>query len=972
MKHVFTFHVIACLLLATCSFGSLQAKDYPYQTFANDPLKARIYTLDNGLKVYLTVNTETPRIQTFIAVRVGGKNDPSATTGLAHYFEHLMFKGTEQFGTQNYAAEKPLLDQIEAQFEIYRGTTDDAARKAIYHVIDSLSYEASKYSIPNEYDKLMAAIGASGTNAYTGFDMTVYTEDIPSNAVENWAKIQADRFKHNVIRGFHTELETVYEEKNMSLTRDSRKMNEALLGALFPMHPYGTQTVLGTQDHLKNPSIKTIKQYYKTWYVPNNMAVCLSGDFDPDQMIATIDKYFGDMKPNPNLPKLTISPLPTRSAPIVREVYGLEAEMVSLGWPLPPRSSEDSDGIELLSNILYNGSVGLVDIDLNQEQKVLNAAAGYSAMADYSVFMMQARSKEGQTLEEVKNLLLTEIEKLKAGDFDESLLKATVNNYKLYEQQQLEYNQIRADMFVTSFINSVPWEQYIRQTDNMAKLTKADIVRLANKYFTNGYAVIYKRQGADPNEKKIEKPTITPIVMNRDAVSPFLKEIQNSHMKPIEPVFVDFNKDMSKFTTKDGLEVLYKQNTTNDIFSLEFIFETGNNADKALGTAASYFDYLGTSDMTVEEIRAKLYEWACNYSWSISSERSYIAMSGLSENMPKTLDLFEKVLAGVQVNKAIYDNIVADILKSRANAKTNQSTNFSRVLNYAMYGPLSAATNFLSTDELQQMNPQTLIDKLRAFSGYKHRIVYYGPDSPEKLLAALETYHKVPARLTDAPKPVKFPFVKTPTTKIYIAPYQANQIYMSQYSNTGETYNPAIEPTRTLYNAYFGGGMNGIVFQEMREARGLAYSANASLVSPSRLSDPYVMRTQIATQNDKMMQAIATFNEIINDMPRSEAAFKLAKDGLIARLRTQRTTKSAVLSRYLTLQDLGLTTDPNIKLYNDVQNMTLNDVVKFQQEQVKNRTYSYVILGDEATLDMESLGKLGPIQRLTTEEIFGY
>lgn len=201
------------LFLAVTSMSGANVKDYHYITVPNDPLKARIYTLDNGLKVYMTVNKEQPRIQTYIAVRVGGKNDPAETTGLAHYFEHLMFKGTPKFGTQNYEAEKPLLDQIEQQFEVYRKTTDSIARKAIYHKIDSLSYEASKYAIPNEYDKLMAAIGAKGTNAYTSFDVTCYTEDIPSNEMDNWAKIQAERFQNCVIRGFHTELETVYEEK---------------------------------------------------------------------------------------------------------------------------------------------------------------------------------------------------------------------------------------------------------------------------------------------------------------------------------------------------------------------------------------------------------------------------------------------------------------------------------------------------------------------------------------------------------------------------------------------------------------------------------------------------------------------------------------------------------------------------------------------------------------------------------------
>ena len=302
------------LLLAT---ACAETSPFKYESVPNDPLKARIYTLDNGLKVYMTVNKETPRIQTYIAVRVGGKNDPAETTGLAHYFEHLMFKGTQRFGTQNYEQEKPMLDQIEQLFEVYRKTTDEAERQAIYHQIDSVSYEASKLAIPNEYDKLMSAIGATGTNAYTGFDQTVYVEDIPSNQIDNWAKIQADRFENNVIRGFHTELETVYEEKNMSLTSDGRKVYEAVLTALFPDHPYGTQTVLGTQENLKNPSITNIKNYHKTWYVPNNMAICLSGDFDPDQMIETINKYFGHLKPNPNLPKLPV----THESPILSLIH---------------------------------------------------------------------------------------------------------------------------------------------------------------------------------------------------------------------------------------------------------------------------------------------------------------------------------------------------------------------------------------------------------------------------------------------------------------------------------------------------------------------------------------------------------------------------------------------------------------------------------------------------------------------------
>ncbi|MDE7451249.1 MAG: insulinase family protein, partial [Alistipes sp.] len=452
------------MLTAACS-------KYKYERVSGDPLKTRIYTLDNGLKVYMSVSKEKPRIQTYIAVKVGGKNDPHETTGLAHYFEHLMFKGTEQFGTSDYAAEKPLLDEIEQLFETYRATTDEAERAAIYRRIDSISYEASKIAIPNEYDKLMAAIGANGTNAYTSQDMTVYVEDIPSNQIDNWARIQADRFRHPVIRGFHTELETIYEEKNMSLTRDSRKVWETMDAALFPHHPYGTQTVLGTQEHLKNPSITNVKNYHKTYYVPNNMAICVAGDFDPDEMIATIDKYFGAMEPNPNLPKLEFEPEAPIAAPIVKEVYGLEAANVMLGWRLP---SEKADRVALAGKvagqILYNGQAGLIDLDLNQQQKTLSSYGYYSGQPDYSTFIVAGRPKQGQSLEAVRDLLLGEVAKLRSGDFDDELLEAIINDLKLSEMQSIENDP--ADLYVQSFIYGIDWADQVHFIENVSKVTK--------------------------------------------------------------------------------------------------------------------------------------------------------------------------------------------------------------------------------------------------------------------------------------------------------------------------------------------------------------------------------------------------------------------------------------------------------------------------------------------------------------------
>ncbi|MBQ9147207.1 MAG: insulinase family protein [Rikenellaceae bacterium] len=966
MKKILTLMtVVAAMLLTAC--GS----KYAYESVKGDPTQTRIYTLDNGLKVYMSVSKEEPRIQTYIAVRVGGKNDPSETTGLAHYFEHLMFKGTEQFGTQDYAAEKPMLDEIEQLFEVYRKTEDEAERKAIYKRIDSISYEASKLAIPNEYDKLMATIGAQGTNAYTGYDMTVYVENIPSNQVENWLKIEADRFKNVVIRGFHTELETIYEEKNMSLTQDGRKVYEAMNRALFPNHPYGKQTVLGTQEHLKNPSITNVKNYHDQYYVPNNMAICLSGDFDPEQMISLIDQYFGDMQPNPEIPVLEFEPEQPITEPIVEEVWGLDAANVAIGWRLGGAASEDADLANIVGSILYNGQAGLIDLDINQQQKTLSAYGYPSLSADYGYMQLAGRPKQGQSLEEVRDLLLGEVAKLRAGEFDEALIAAAVNNYKLEAMQYLDSNDGRADMYVQSFINRTEWKDEVEVFDRLSKITKEDVVRFANeKLGEQNYAIIYKRQGKDPNEQKIAKPEITPIVTNRDAQSDFFKAVAASEVKPIEPRFVDFEKDMDRFEAQSGIEVLYKQNTTTDYFSLEYMFDLGTLNDPALGLAFDYTEYLGTLAKSAEQIQSELYGLACGFNLRASTSRCRITISGLGENMNKAMDVVEDLVANAVADEAILANVKQDMLKSRANAKLNQSSNFSALQSYVIYGEEGMNAR-LSNEELMALTSEELLAKVRDLLTKQHTVVYYGPATKDELLASLNEHHNVPEELQ--PLEIKrLANVPTPENKVFIAEYDANQIYYIQYSNRGEKFDVANDANLDLYNEYFGGGMSSIVFQEMREARGLAYSARAYMSTPTYADGTYSFTAYIATQNDKMKQAIEAFDEIINTMPESEAAFNVAKESYINQVRTLRYTKASVLYAFINARDMGLDYDRARDVFEKVQTMTLDDVKAVQQQWVKDRNYYYLILGDSKNLDLNYLRTLGPITFLSQEQIFGY
>ena len=959
-----SFVALFCVLFTGCN-----KSPYTYETVPNDPLKVRIYTLDNGMKVYLSVNKSEPRVQTYIGVRVGSKNDPAETTGLAHYFEHLMFKGTKNFATTDYGKEEPLLNAIEELFETYRETTDETERKAIYAQIDSISQEASKIAIPNEYDKLMATIGSQGTNAFTSNDVTAYVENIPANEIENWAKIQADRFTNPVLRLFHTELETVYEEYNMSLTRDGWKVSDALMAALYPHHPYGTQTTLGTQDHLKNPSITNIKKYFETYYVPNNMAICMVGDFNPDEVIKTIDQYFGSMQKK-ELPEFKTAAEQPINEPVVKEVIGLEAENITLGFRFPGANDKEINTLVLIDYMLTNGNAGLLDLNLVQKQKVLNGGSYVDRMENYSSFIMYGTPKDGQTLDEVKDLLLGQLELLKKGEFEEELLQAVVNNFKLNQYYQQESSSYVAYMMLNSFVNRIDWKDQVNRIEEQSKIKKQDVIDFCNKYFKNNYAVVYKREGT-PDDQKIDKPQITPIETNRDEESAFLAEMKNRPVTPIEPVFVDYSKDMSQFNIKNNIPVLYKQNTENPLFSLYYVYDMGNIHDKALGMAFTYLDYLGTSTKTAEDIKSEFYKMACSFGVFSSTDRVYVYISGLQENFDQAIALLEERLADAQVNAETYSNLVSDILKSRADNKLNQQYNFSRLDNYGIWGGKSPATNILAEAELKALNPQELVDRTKNLKNYVHRVMYYGPMTQKDITAALNTKHAVADQLLPVPEPTQFVQQDVTENTVLLAQYDAKQIYMSMMYKGG-SFDKELEPVRRLYNEYFGGGMNSIVFQEMREARGLAYSAWAGYSHPGKLDRAYYLDAFIATQTDKMGEAIDAFNEIIHDMPVSEKAFQIAKENMLTSMRTARILRENILWSYLSDEEFGYKEDSRKQIFEKLPSLTLNDVQEFQKKYVKDKPFTYCILGNLKELDMKKLQSIGKVKTVTQQEIFGY
>jgi len=882
LRALITCIFAALILFSACKPGSKAA----YETAENDPLKARIYTLENGMKVYMTVYKDAPRIQTYIAVKAGSKNDPADATGLAHYLEHMLFKGTDKFGSKDFLKEEVEIKKIEGLFDEYRRLQDPEKRKSMYHIIDSVSGAASKFAIANEYDKLMSSIGSVGSNAYTSFEQTVYVEDIPSNQLEKWATIQAERYRNPIMRLFHTELEAVYEEKNRGLDNDDTKSYEALLSGLFQKHPYGTQTTIGTIEHLKNPSVTKINDYYKTYYVPNNMAICLSGDFNPDSVIKIIQQKFAGFKSKP-VPVFTPAVEDPITKPIVKEVFGPNAEQLIMGYRFAGANSVDASMITLIGKILNNGKAGLIDLNLAQKQEVLVAGAEPYVLKDYSTLILYGQPKQGQSLDALKDLLIGQIEKIKQGDFPDWLLTAIINNTKLEEIKAYEENSRRANAFVASFTSDVPWQDYVNKTEKLSKITKQDIIDFTKKNFSNNYVIVYKRTGEDKNVQKVEKPVITPVDVNRNDQSEFVKNIINSPSPAIAPVFVDYEKDIKKFNVKNNIPVLYHENTENKTFNLTYVLNMGTNQDKKLKIAVDYLNYLGTSKYSPEQIQQEFYKLGCSYSVFSSESETRVSLSGLSENFEAALSLFEDLLNDAQPNPTALNNLVSDVLKKRQDDMLDKNTIlFSGMLNFGLYGAKSPFTNILSEAELKNLKPEELISVIKNLGSYEHHILYYGTLSPEQLTASMNKLHKTPDKLNPVPEDKSFT-LKESEKNVYVVDYDMKQAEIIMLSK-GMQFNKDVVPDATLFNEYFGGGMASVVFQELRESKALAYSVFAGYRNATRKDKNNFILSYIGTQSDKLPEAMSGMTELLNKMPESENVFKSAKESVLQNLRTER------------------------------------------------------------------------------------
>ena len=952
--------------------NNVPASPIEFQTVPSDPMGVKMVTLSNGMKLYLSVNTDEPRIFTNIAVRAGSKHDPAETTGLAHYLEHMMFKGTSQIASLDWEKEKALLQQISDLYEKHRFETDPQTRKEIYAEIDRVSAEAANFAAANEYDKMVSSLGAKNTNAYTWVEQTVYVNDIPANELERWMELESERFRMLVLRLFHTELETVYEEFNISQDNDFRKVYKVVSETLFPDHPYGTQMTIGKGEHLKNPSHVKIQEYFSTYYVPNNMALVLAGDFNPEQAVLLAEKYFGRY-PSNTIPPFSYQPQPEITEPVHKEVFGQEAAFVEISWRFEGANTEDALMLSLLRGLLYNRRAGIMDLNLVQKQRLLEASASMTTYEDYSIFRLYGKPRNSQTLEEVEQILLDQLEILKNGDFEDWLIEAVIKDYKLSRMRRHESNSAQVHAMTNTFILGVPWEKYVTQLDNMARVSKADMIKYAADRLNNNFVCIYKRTGEDPGVMKVEKPAITPVPVNRSAVSNFAQKFLLKESPRLEPVFLNYKEQIHNHTLANGIPLAYIHNSANPTFVLDYILEMGKNHDPILALAISYLPYLGTDQYSPEQLKQAFFRLGLAFNVSVANERMYVTLSGLDESFEEGVKLFEHLLKNVKAEPEALKNLVADILEQRINSTKDKRVILRQALfNFAKHGAKNPFSDKIPEETLKTIDPKELVQRIQSLTSFEHDAFYYGSLPKERVVEVLNRLHKTPDNLQPIADPVKYPELDTDQPQVLFVDFPMVQAEMLWLSKGTPEFNLDEHILSNLYNEYFGYGLSSIVFQEIRESKALAYATYAHYSSPSYQDMAHYLQAYVGTQTDKISDAVPAMMDIMENMPVAEAQIEHARQSILRKIETDRVIKDDIFWNYRLAKQLGLDRDVRRDIYERMQTVTTQDLIDFHDQKVHGRKFNLLVLGSKDKIDMDYLASYGPVRELSLSDIFGF
>ena len=930
----------------------------------DDPMGVVIERLPNGLTVYLSPNKGLPRVTAWIAVRAGSKNDPAEATGQAHYLEHMLFKGTTRLGTLDYAKEAPHLQRIKELYELRAKAKDAAERARLDKGIDAENVADAAIAAPNEIDKFYRAIGAEKLNAFTSNEITAYQVDIPANRLEAWAAMESERFAHPVFRLFPGELETVYEEKNRSMDNAERILDEEVEKELYKAHPYGTQTTLGTVEHLKNPSLAQMEAFYARWYVPNNMTIALAGDFDPKTALEIVRRRFGSWTPKP-LPAPRTWPLPKPNGEERYEVKYEAEEKVVLAWPTVAASHPDADALTVMDMVMDNSAAGLLNLRLNQAQKVKASGSSPSMRNDAGAWTMWAATKKGQSPEQALALLLETVDALKNGEFDENDLAAVITEFEIDRKRGLESNDSRVSAMVESFVSLEPWERTVERLDRLRRVTKDDVVRVARTYLGPDRVVVFRRDGK-PEISKIDKPGFSSLSIDPSRQSEFLKAALALPAKPIEPRWLTSGRDY-QIAPVEGGRLYAAKNPYNDLFHLTIRFDRGWRNERRLCAALELLELSGAGPYSADEFKKRLYALGTGFSTSCDERGSAVTLEGVDRNFWPSLELMAQRFDWPNVSSSTLADMISVDLGERADEKKDPGAVNYALGQFASRGRDSAVLGRLSDDELKRLDEAALTSLIRDFPRWKRRVGYVGPRSPSEVAKLLETFGDY------KPTPERAPIrlLKPAKTRVLFAHREMRQARVGLFAADG-AFDPERVVDSTFYSQYMGGDMSSVIFQEVREARALAYSASGGHTVTAKKGDDTQVWGALGCQADKTPEAVELMLKLLSAFPSSPERFGQTARAIEESYRANPTQFREVPSVLMDWEDQGLPGgDPRPKRFEKALAYTLADLEAFALR-LKDKPMTVWILGQRDRVGLDRLKTLGDFEEKGLGDLFPY
>ncbi|OHD14345.1 MAG: hypothetical protein A2Z98_12335 [Spirochaetes bacterium GWB1_27_13] len=927
----------------------------------NINLSVKKIILENGLTVFLNEDHNKPEIYGAITVKSGSKYEKSDATGMAHYLEHMLFKGTDKLGTANYQKEKDYLDEIEKLYDKLAKTSDKKEKQKIQVEINNLAVETAKFAIPNEFDKLMDSIGSKDVNAYTDYDVVVFHNYFPPHQIEKWLDIYTERFRNPVFRLFQSELETVYEEKNMYNDDFKSLIVEEYLKNFYKKHPYG-RSIIGLTEHLKNPSLSKMKEFYNTYFVANNIALILCGDFDTEKIIPIIKEKFGKLKSD-DLPKeIEYKEDDFKGREFVKKRLS-PINVGGIGFRVPAYKNEDTPVIQVINSLLSNDNqTGLLD-KLKLENKLFYVFPILYQLKDTGgSFFAFIPNIFGGSLPKAEKMVLNEIENIKKGNFSDELLEGVKNKFIVDFEMFLENNERKAYIISDSFIHNIKIEEMVKFPQIVEKITKEDIKRVANQYYNNNYLAFYSEIGF-PKKEKLQKPDYKPVIASKkDEKSEYAKYFESIPTIKPEFKFIDFEKDIEQKEIKQNVNLYLTKNPINNIFSLEIIYNVGIAKFQDLDLIY-VFNNIGTTNIKSQEFKNKMSLLGCTYHFWSSLNNVNIYISCPDKNFNKTLKLINELVKNPKIEKQNLKKLVDDRNANLKTIKEEPQRLAYYLFNYSMYKERSYFKKYRKTlIELYQAKDKDVIKALNDAKKYQIDIHYAGTKNFNEVKDEILNNYQIDDDIIKVDNP--FIIQKENYTEniiFFLDKRNALQSNIYFYIKGQKNENIKNSPYENAFNTYFGRGMSSLVFQEIREFRSLAYSSDGGYYSSYLKDDEAIFYGYIGTQADKTLEAIDTMTNLINNMPKKEERLNLIKETLIQNIYTDRDDFRYLSKTIKNLKKIGFTEDPNIFNLEVYNKLNFNDIANFYDKRIKNKPIAISIVGDKTKIDMKKLSKFGKI-----------